>query len=154
MATAQVRLSGARGAGFARTAEALRQAGRRTLQRELAAALQRAAEPTITAARERARQQLPRRGLGELVAASEIKTKVRYGARPGVTFEARGVNGLDVAAIDKRGFVRHPLFGNRRHWFNQRVTPRWFSGAIERRERAFYRELERAVENVAREVGL
>ena len=38
--------------------------------------------------------------------------------------------GHDLEAMN-RGTVRHPLFGNRRHWYTTRVPAHWFEDAVE-----------------------
>lgn len=73
---------------------------------------------------------LPQRGgLAERAAAVRVSAKVRLsGRQAGVRIVGRGrMKNLD--ALD-RGTVRHPLFGDRAHWYPQTVLPGWWSRPI------------------------
>jgi hypothetical protein len=47
---------------------------------------------------------------------------------------------IDVRSLD-RGRLRHPLYGNRRHWYDQKVTPGWFTKTLQRQAERVRREL-------------
>ena len=40
---------------------------------------------------------------------------------------------MDVASLN-RGRLRHPLFGNRKHWYDQAVKPGFWDDAMKRGE--------------------
>jgi hypothetical protein len=86
---------------------------------------------------------LPRRGgLGALIAQSPIS----IGKRPG-GISLKGSSGHDIAAMD-RGRLRHPLFGDRRHWYTQPVAVGWWSKPTERSKSSIQAAVERAMENI------
>lgn len=163
---------------FAELARDLRRAGAKSLQRELYAGLQRSARPAIQAARESAEANLPsgrgayqggggrrrkrkrgrraaREGLGVRVANATYRPKVsqRSGlVKLTVTATEKPSKPIDVEALD-RGRLRHPLFGNRRHWHGQTVAQGWFTRPMQAQAPNVDRELGRAVDAVVREIS-
>ena len=114
----------------------LKAAGDRDLRRELLRAIQKAAKPLKTGAKEAALEELPASGgLAELVANSKWSTNTRLGARsPSIRIVGRGREGvvskeLDLASLD-RGRLRHLTFGHH-PWTNQAVKVHWFSDRME-----------------------
>jgi len=55
----------------------------------------------------------------------------------------------DLVALN-RGYLRHPLFGNRDFWFEQSVEPGWWDRAMEEGQDDVRRELIEALDRVAR----
>jgi hypothetical protein len=109
---------------FARLAKALKE-GPEDLQREFSKAVSKATAPLKTAARESARQTLPRRGgLADRVARSRFATRRSTGRRAGVRVT---VSSPDALGQLDRGVVRHPVFGNRNVWVTQSITPGWWT---------------------------
>lgn len=130
-----VRVTGAE--QLAALAKDLRAAGDKELRRELMRGLQRAGKPMKAAARTAALTELPSRGgLAELVASSRWSVTTRSAGRgAGVRVAGRGlVNAsgqeLDLASLN-RGRLRHPVYGRRGAWVNQRVKVGWFTDAME-----------------------
>jgi hypothetical protein len=80
----------------------------------------------------RSAQRLPsRNGLADEVATSRITvTSYATGSRVGVEVSAK--HRYHLAGLDGGRNV-HPLFGNRRHWYDQAVRPGWFSDPVEGR---------------------
>lgn len=142
-----VRITGAE--ELAAVARRLKEAGNKDLRREMMRGLQRAARPARDAAKEAARVELPSAGgLNDRVAGSKFTIKTRTsGKAVGVSIVGKG--DLDLPALD-RGRLRHPLFGNRRHWYTQMVRPRWFTEAMEKQAPQVRRELVDAVAAIAR----
>ncbi len=112
----------------------LKVAGDKDLRRELYRGLNRAMKPLITEVRASALETLPKTGgLAAEIAGSKMRTQRRTGAKSvgvklivtGPTLGSMG-RGRDIGAIN-RGRLRHPLFGDRHHWYLQTVTPGWFS---------------------------
>jgi hypothetical protein len=91
----------------------------------------------------------------ELVAKSRFSVKRKTGGSPQLTLKAsgrpypRGV--VDVAAVN-RGVLRHPLFGNRKHWSNTRVTPGWFTRAAADHTDTVRRELLKALDEIKKQI--
>lgn len=70
--------------------------------------------------------------LAKRAAGATISVKGTAGRNPKVTITARTKAGksIDLKALDA-GNVRHPIFGNRRKWVSQTVTPNTFSDGVE-----------------------
>lgn len=114
---------------FQRVARQLRDVADKELRRDLYRGIERAVKPLKERAKDSARRRLPRSGgLAEKVAKSKFKTRKSAGRDPGIRLEASGT--IDVAALD-RGQLRHPVFGHRAVWVEQKVEAGWFSDAME-----------------------
>lgn len=92
--------------------------------------------------------------LAKRVEQAKFTVKTRGGRNPGIRITAtgKGKKKIDLNALD-RGVVRHPLFGNRRHWYAQRVTPLWFTRPMEANSGNVLRELEQAVADIERDIS-
>lgn len=133
-------------------ARRLRETGDKALRAELLRGINRATRPLKAAAQQSARDRLPRRGgLNEFVASSKFSTSTRTGRDPAVRITATKA-GHDVRALD-RGRLRHPLFGNRRHWFNQQVPAGWFTDAMEAGAPVVRRSIVDVLDDVAKKVA-
>lgn len=88
-----------------------------------------AVAPVKDAIRVRALETLPKSGgLAARVAGSRLGTSTSFSPRTGgVTLRMRSQDNL--RSIDA-GRVRHPLFGDRKHWYEEAVTPGFFSGPV------------------------
>jgi hypothetical protein len=98
----------------------------RVIVKEMSKRIRRLAGPFRDAVKTSARSTLPHHGgLGEWVARSRMITSVRTTTRSaGVRLVARRTSlrgASDIARIDA-GRVRHPLFGDRAHWYAEAVT--------------------------------
>lgn len=134
MARGQVRVGAGTGEQFAALARDLRRAGAATLRRELYAGLQRAGKATIEGVKDSAAQSLPQAGgLADVVAGAKYGIRQQGAQRGGafsirITASRQGSRGeMDLRALDERGVIRHPLYGNRHHWYTTRTRPGWFS---------------------------
>jgi len=130
-----------------RLSKALKNAGRLDTRRELHKGIQKAARPLIPAARAAALTTLPQRGgLAGKVARAPMRVQVRTGRDPGV----RIVVGKDRsgARAANHGLIRHPVFGHRDRWVDQRVPADWFDGAMRRNAPAVRPEIARAMDRV------
>lgn len=143
-----VRITGAD--RLAAVAKQLRQTADKDLRKEMYRGLRRAARPLIADARENARRTLPKQGgLNERVARSRFKVSVRgSGRNPGVRISATGVD----ARVDTQGRDRHPVFGNRRVWVQQKVRPHWFEIPMRAGAPKVRRELDRVVVDIAKKL--
>lgn len=97
---------------------------------------------------------LPARGgLGRWVAAAKFSVRFRDSGRSaGISVKVSRKTEKDRAALDPldtAGRVRHPLYGNRRHWYPQQVAALFFTGPWEqmdwvgRADRAMDRALDK-----------
>lgn len=119
------------------------------VRRALDDAINHGAQPLPERLRASALATLPKRGgLAEAVARSQIRVSGTTGADAGarVTVDSR----YNVAGLDA-GRVVHPLFGDRRHWYSERVNPRWFTTPVEAAEPGIEREVRDAMERVKQE---
>lgn len=113
-------------ADFSRLPAQLREAAEAGLRREISKAVGRATRSLERDVRRSAVRTLPREGgLGTEVSRSRI-TRSQRSAGEVVTVTLKASHRYDIAGMD-RGRLRHPLFGNRRYWYSQRVRPRWWS---------------------------
>lgn len=140
---------------FFALARRLREADDKDLRRELYRGLNGAMKPLTAAVRQSAVDVLPRRGgLGAEIARSKMRTQRRTGAKSvGIKLIVTGTGGSmgrgrDIAALD-RGKARHPLFGNRSHWYLQAVPPGWFTRPTDNSKSEVQEKLLAAMQNVA-----
>lgn len=148
--TVSVRVIGAERLG--KVARDLKVAGAVDLRRELLQAVRTTAAPLKREVQQAARDQLPAGGgLNEFVASAKIGVRTRTTGRSiGVKLQG-AKSGHDLEAID-RGRVRHPVYGNRRAWVNQSVSPGWWSKTLERSAPKFRLAIVKAMNDVARKV--
>jgi hypothetical protein len=136
---------------FLRLSKALKAAGNVELRKGLTKGLREGAKPLIPLTRAAARAQLPSRGgLADLIAKAPQRVQVRTGGRPGVRLVV-GKNKGGARGADQ-GLIRHPVFGNRGVWVEQRVTPEWFSGTARDNADAVLPALQQAIQDVVEEV--
>jgi hypothetical protein len=145
-----LRITGANQLGdLARRLRAEGDAGK-GLKREMVKGITRATKPMRADAKAAAKSELPQSGgLNAVVAKASMRTKVSTGRNPGVTIVARGTA---VRSTD-RGFVRHPVFGNREVWVTTRVTPGWFTEAMQKSAPKVRGEIVDAMQAVARRIA-
>ena len=97
----------------------LKVAGDKTLRTELLRGLKSGADPLVKAVADAARNQLPKHGgLNEQVASQKVKVQVRTGAR---TAGVRLTTTAPDTSWADAGFIRHPVFGNRKVWVRQEI---------------------------------
>lgn len=98
--------------------------------RQLHDVVERALDPVLAEIPERAADnalaRLPHRnGLAADVARRSRHTRERIPGGLRVSARAR----IDVASLN-RGRLRHPLYGDREHWYDQPVQPKWWTDAV------------------------
>lgn len=107
----------------------LRTAGDKRLRRDLLKAIRDAVQPTHEQVRQSALRVLPKRGgLADLIASSKLQTRSRLSGKQ-IGVKVRAVDKHDIYNLD-RGRLRHPLYGNREHWYQQSVTAGWFTNPM------------------------
>jgi hypothetical protein len=145
-------------AGFEALARALREAGEKGLAQELRKGINEAARPLPDEIRASLIPHLPNTYAAALDADLSITISQRSaGTSPGVSVAARASTsgpgpsrtrtGRKLKRLDA-GLLSHPLFGNRQHWFTQRVHPGWFSGPVDKSRPRVRQEIEAAVRRV------
>ncbi len=109
----------------------MKAAGAGALLKEMSKASNKALDPLIPKTRAVAQRRLPQRnGLAQRVAKAPQRKTTRVGAtsatvRLTVAGKRSGAYGADV------GTVRHPVFGRRSNFVDQKVIPGWFSDTVE-----------------------
>lgn len=137
---------------FLELSKALKRAGQTAMRKELHAGMRRAAKPLIAKTRAEARRRLPKGGgLADQVAKEPQRVQVRTGARSaGVRLAVSNKAGGARAA--NRGKIRHPVFGNRDVWVDQKVPAGWFDDPAEAEAPQIRRELDRAVRDIVAQI--
>lgn len=122
------------------------------LRRELLASLRAAAEPMKDAAREAARDELPKSGgLNEWVAGGQFAVRNRLtGFNAGVRITA-GNSNRHFRALDA-GTAWHPVFGNRQVWRSNSVVPGWFTHTLDDKKSTAQHAVFAAMLNVSRQI--
>jgi hypothetical protein len=133
-------------------ARALREVGDKELQRELYRGLNRAVKPLTADVKQSTGQYLPARYARELSRDLKVTSRRRVSAGNPALYLLGGAKNRDVRSLN-RGRLRHPLYGNRLHWYNQRVTPGWWSQVLAQGAPQVRDELERTLDELARKVA-
>lgn len=92
--------------------------------------------------------------VAQRVAGARFSVRMAGGSgspRIRITASTRQGHSIDLARLDE-GKLRHPLFGNRKHWYEQAVPPKWFTGPLEASAGEFAKGLETAVDAVKKEI--
>lgn len=142
----------------------LRRAGQDDLARELTAAMRHAVAPVPGQIRDGLSSHMPDRYADELNAGLDIKTITRSGSATTdavVTVYAQPVGPARKLKRLDRGFITHPLFGDREHWYTQEGTPGtgpgmhpgFFTGTCQDAEPRVRDALEKALRDVAAKAG-
>ena len=115
---------------LAALAARLKVTGEKGLRTQLLRGLKSGAEPLVKKVAEAARSQLPHGGgLNEQVAGQKVKVQVRTGAR---TAGVRMTTTAPDTSQTDAGFVRHPVYGNRKKWVTQQIPAAkgWWSQTL------------------------
>lgn len=141
---------------FAVLSRALKQAGAKDLQRELSKSINRTVKPLTQDVKQNVGRFVPGRYAAVLAPSLRITTSRRgSGRNPGVRLKAKATTGRGKPRELKRldaGQLRHPLFGNRRHWFSQTVRPGFYTETLEQDAPTVRRELLEAIRIVAAKI--
>lgn len=134
-----------------RVAKTIRQRGAKEIQKEMLKGIRDATKQVGQEVRKDLPSHLPDRYAQVLGKALRFTTRTKTSGWPEITVTARAkgkVQPRAIAAIN-RGTLRHPLYGNRKHWYAQRVTPKFFDTPAERVLRDVQRAAAKAVERAA-----
>lgn len=140
------------GAGdLARLAGRLKAEGHGALRLELMRGIRNAAKRAIPDVTNSALHTLPRTGgLNTRVASQVISVRSSY-AGSGARVRLQGQGMKELRDIDA-GRVRHPVWGNRKRWAAQNVTPGFFTNPIVKRAPDIRMEIELIMRAVAYKV--
>lgn len=135
---------------FARAA-ALMRAAPPHLRRELSRALNSTTKDSRAEVVKGLPAYLPNNYAGEL--GGDLSVRTFGGVSLRVIIRARGRRKRRMVGALERGLLRHPLFGNRAHWFSQAVRPGFFTEPLHRDAPETARALVRGIEAVANRVA-
>lgn len=128
---AELRIEGAD--KFGELARALRKAGDKDLRTALYRGINSSVKPLTETVKRRTPEYLPRRYAAELAKTLKVKVKRRGGRDPSIRLMGQSKTKLgkerDLRSLN-RGRLRHPLYGNRRYWYDQKVTPNWWDDPL------------------------
>lgn len=173
MATRQVQIAGT--GQLIELSRRLRAAGGPRLKANLARRIRRAAEPlksdmqqTIRSLPIRAEPRKPKKHGGpspttrplRATIAGAVRISVRTSGSPGArvwldrSLLPTDLRGVPSALNDSSGRLRHPVFGNRKRWVNQWVTPpMWWDKTVQKHTPRMRAEVERVVADVRRQIS-
>lgn len=135
----------------------LKEAGDVGLLREMQKALRDAAAPVPDDIRHGLWPKLPNPYAEVLNEDLDIKIQTRSSpndARVSVIATTQGVGGVQRRRIRRldQGILAHPLWGNRRRWYNQPVQPGWFSQPARDDAPRARAEMDKALERVREQI--
>lgn len=145
---------------FFRLSKALKHAGQTVLRRELNKELKEAVKPMLPLAQKAFADALPPGELQDRGGKVKQVVLVKTGRNPGVTIgirygkRGRGLGASNARLANRTGQVRHPLYGDRNHWYNTPV-PRaqgWFDNTHAENAPLALPGIDRALQNVADQV--
>lgn len=140
---------------FLAVSKALKAAGQTELRKELNKNIRDEIKPLIGKTRAAARRDLPKAGgLADIVAKAPQRVQVRTGEKTAgarlVVGKRRG-SGARAANVGK---IKHPVFGNRNRWVEQKIDSEgWFDKTLEAEAPAILPAVERAIESVAEKIA-
>ena len=141
---------------WAKMAKELEKQGRRDLRKTLRKVLTDATKPARREMRDATRAALPKKGgLSKWAGKMPALTIHESGPSVGATIKL-GRKGHDFKALN-RGRVRHPLFGNRDHWYVEGIESGWWDEARKRIEPQVRQSVDEAmhkyIDDVARKAS-
>jgi hypothetical protein len=115
------------------------------LRKELLKGLREGAKPLKVAVKESAEDVLPHRIAVTVKKGVSIRTRAT-GRQAGVRVIAKRGRGLND------GRLRHPLFGNRKRWFQQDIKKGWFTTPLEEGAPEVRKELLKVIDHIAKKL--
>lgn len=141
---------------FATLARRLKEAGAKDLRKELYAGINRSVKPLKQDVKDSTGDYLPGGYAGVITASIKIRVSRRgSGSSPGIRLLAKASTpsggARELARLDK-GWLRHPLWGNRKHWYPQRIASGFYTHTLEQDAPRVRIELVEAIRKVAAKI--
>ena len=141
---------------FADLSRALKAAGDKGMQRELAKAMNRVTKPLTLGVKASVADYVPSAYAAVLAPSLRVTTRRSASARgAGVRLTAKASTGRgkprELSRLDA-GVLRHPGWGNRRFWYSQPVRPGFYTRELEQGAPRVRRELVEAIRTVAAQI--
>jgi len=122
------------------------------LRKDLLAGIRQVGRPLNEAAKASALAELPSKGgLNRVVARSRMSVQTRTGGKQ-VGVRLKATNAHDIGAMDRRGRLRHPVYGNRKAWVTQQIRTGWYTRPLEQRAPLVRDHVMKAIERTAHEI--
>lgn len=138
---------------FKRMALDLRDAGEKDLRQQLFRGLQSATKP----ARQDVLDAIPEYMPGDYAAVLQRDLKLsassKGGKNPEVRIRGKGRRKQRLVGPLDRGRLRHPLFGNRDHWYQQSIEAGFWTDTLMARRDETRAELERRMGEIVRQLA-
>jgi hypothetical protein len=144
-------------ADFAALARRLKDAGETGLRRRLYKAISDSADPLARKLRSAAylKPYMPDRYAETLAADLAVTVYKRAGANPSISVRAESPRPRNRKVIQvNAGLLRHPLFGDREHWYLQLrgMRPGFFDDAVAETGQQIKDSIGRAMDDTARQI--
>lgn len=137
---------------FLKLSKALKHAGHGELRKELNRRLKEAVKPLTPETRARALETLPKRGgLAARVAKAPQRVAVKTGRDAGVALVV-GKRAGSGARSANTGSVRHPVFGDRKTFVEQKVPADWFDGPARKAKPEVTKAVEQAMQSIVDDI--
>lgn len=138
-----------RNSGLHSMAAKLEQASR-DIEREIAKAVDVEMEKLEPAVRKSAMEKLPKRGGLNVAFAARVQMKItkRHGSAS-LSVVALGRRDRELRLVDS-GVIRHPVYGNRKVWVHQVVTPYFWTAPVREATASVEAAVKAALERVGR----
>lgn len=141
---------------FARVSKDLKNAGDKELRKELYRGINRAVKPLTKSVKDSTTDYLPRRYAVELSKSLRIRASRRTGKNPGIRLIAKaktpGGKDRDLVSLN-RGRLRHPLYGSRKHWYDQKVSPNFWDDPLLKGVSDARKEIVKTLDDVAKKLA-
>ena len=125
--------------------KALKAAGTKEMRTRLRKIMAEETKPLRKAIKQSAIDTLPTKGGLNKWAASTPSQNTDFREKSAGVRIRMSKKGHDLAALN-RGRLRHPLFGNREHWYTQSIAPGFFTKPIEEGGDALKQRIQAAIE--------
>lgn len=123
------------------------------LKRDTYRALNRTVKPLTAAVKESTGDYVPEAYAAELSSSLRIRTQRRSSALSlKATAKSRTGKPRELGRLEA-GRMRHPLWGNRRHWFDQSVKPGFWTKPLEKGAPVVRKELVKVLDDIALKIA-
>lgn len=126
------------------------------LKRDTYRALNRTVKPLTAAVKDSTGDFVPSAYAAELSSSLRIRAQRRGGQMAALTLKATAKSASGKPRELRRvesGRLRHPLWGNRRHWFDQSVKPGFWTKPLEKEAPAVRKELVKVMDDLVLKIA-
>lgn len=136
-----------------RVARNIKEVGDKDLKRELHRGLNRAVKPLKLAVKAEALHRMPSGYAPVLTGSLKVGSSIRAAGAIKIRASAKGKrDNRDLRALDERGSLKHPLYGNRNRWYTTRIRPGFFTDPLVKGAHQVRAEVVQVINRVARKM--